>query len=72
MYSQMSLPIQMEHERETIFSVSTTTTLPLPDHQNTSTGESSGGKGDVGSLTSPVPRAIQPNDVYGRYRVLQI
>lgn len=71
MYSQMSLPIQMEHERETIFSVSTTTTLPLPDHQNTSTGESSGGERGVGSLTCAVPRATQPNNTYGRDRVLQ-
>ena len=61
----MWLPIQMEHERETIFSLYTPhnnhISLPLhagPPKHTDSTKESSIGEGDVGSLTSAVPQAI--------------
>lgn len=68
MYSHMWLPIQMEHERETIFSLyaphNNHISLPLhagpPKH---STGER-----DVGSLTSAVPRATRQMAFTGEIR----
>lgn len=65
MYSHMWLPIQMEHERETIFSLNTPhnnrISLPLragPPEYTGSTRESSTGQGDLGSLPAAVPGAI--------------
>ena len=65
MYSHMWLPIQMEHERETIFSLYTPhnnpISLPLragPPKHTDSIRKRGIGEGDVGSLTSAVPWAI--------------
>lgn len=62
MYSHMWLPIQMEHERETIFSLNTPhnnhISLPLRAGPPEFTRESSAGQGDLGSPPAAVPGAI--------------
>lgn len=60
MYSHMWLPIQMEHERETIFSLNAphNISLPLQAGPPEYTRESSAGQGDLESPPAAVPGAI--------------